>query len=266
MSTKGLWLQEILNTKWFPRDDKPLLKILFRRMSVCVCVCMCVEEGRLSGWQKTKNPDRHYRCGQCGPTGQRSISISQDLNPPPFSKCFSLSTWAKSSLHPLISLGFSEKEQVCKYISIHVCKKKRGGARKSGKSLSPWCGSNTQGRTEGRMVERQQLRPPCSLKQGKWGCSVLSDSATPWTVAHQAPPSMEFSRQESWSGVPFPPPGDLPNPGIRTGPPTLQAASLPSELPGKPTVQSKKASKEASQRPRKRPWAKASHQRCVLVS
>ena len=45
--------------------------------------------------------------------------------------------------------------------------------------------------------------------------SVVSDSSlTPWTVAHQAPLSMEFSRQEYWSGLPFPPPGDLPDPGI----------------------------------------------------
>ena len=39
--------------------------------------------------------------------------------------------------------------------------------------------------------------------------------ATPWTVAHQAPPSLEFSRQEFWSRVLFPPPGDLLNPGIK---------------------------------------------------
>ena len=45
-------------------------------------------------------------------------------------------------------------------------------------------------------------------------CSVMSDSAIPWTVAHQAPLSLEFSRQEYWSGLPFPPPGDLPDPGI----------------------------------------------------
>ena len=44
---------------------------------------------------------------------------------------------------------------------------------------------------------------------------------TPWTVAHQAPPSMEFSRQESWSGLPFPSPGDLPNPGIEPRSPEL---------------------------------------------
>ena len=58
--------------------------------------------------------------------------------------------------------------------------------------------------------------------------------ATPWTVAHQAPLSMEFSRQEYWSGVPFSSPGDLPNPGIEPRSPTLQADALPSEPPGKP--------------------------------
>ena len=59
-------------------------------------------------------------------------------------------------------------------------------------------------------------------------------SATPWTVAYQAPPAMGFSRQEYWSGVPFPSPGDLPDPGIKPGSPALQADALPSEPPGKP--------------------------------
>ena len=53
---------------------------------------------------------------------------------------------------------------------------------------------------------------------------------TPGTVAHQAPPSMRFSRQESWSGFPFPSQGDLPNPGIKPRSPALQADSLPTEL------------------------------------
>ena len=44
--------------------------------------------------------------------------------------------------------------------------------------------------------------------------SVVSDFAAPWTIAHQAPLSLDFSRQEYWSGVPFPTPGDLPNPGV----------------------------------------------------
>ena len=56
---------------------------------------------------------------------------------------------------------------------------------------------------------------------------------TPWTAAHQAPLSMRFSRQEYWSGLPFPSPGDLPNPGIEPGSPALQADSLLTELQGK---------------------------------
>ena len=58
--------------------------------------------------------------------------------------------------------------------------------------------------------------------------------ATPWTIAYQAPPSMRFSRQEYWSGLPFPSPGDLPNPGIEPGTPAVQADALTSEPPGKP--------------------------------
>ena len=56
---------------------------------------------------------------------------------------------------------------------------------------------------------------------------------TPWTVAHQASPSMGFSRQEYWSGLPFPSPGDLPHPGIKPRSPALKADALPSEPPGK---------------------------------
>ena len=52
---------------------------------------------------------------------------------------------------------------------------------------------------------------------------------TPWTVAHQIPLSMGFSRQEYWSGLPFPSPGDLPDPGIEPRSPTLQADALTSE-------------------------------------
>ena len=59
--------------------------------------------------------------------------------------------------------------------------------------------------------------------------------ATPWTVAYNTPPSMEFSRQEYWNGLPFPSPGDLPNPGIEPGSPALQAEALQSEPPRKMT-------------------------------
>ena len=67
-------------------------------------------------------------------------------------------------------------------------------------------------------------------------CCVLSCVqffAIPWTVAHQAPLSMEFSRQGYWSGVPFPSPGNLPDPEIETRPLALQVDSLPSEPQGK---------------------------------
>ena len=57
-------------------------------------------------------------------------------------------------------------------------------------------------------------------------------------VAHQAPPSMGFSRQEYWSGLPFPSSGDLPDPGIEPRSPTLQADALTSAPPGKPKIYS----------------------------
>ena len=57
---------------------------------------------------------------------------------------------------------------------------------------------------------------------------------TPWTVARQASLSMGFSRQEYWSELPFPSPGDLPNPGIEPWSPASQAGSLPFEPPGNP--------------------------------
>ena len=59
---------------------------------------------------------------------------------------------------------------------------------------------------------------------------------TLWTVGHQTPPSMGFPRQEYWSGLPFPSPGDLPDPGIKPGSSTLQADALTSEPKGKPSL------------------------------
>ena len=63
---------------------------------------------------------------------------------------------------------------------------------------------------------------------------VTQSYPTLWTLTCQASRSMEFSRQEYWSGLPFPSPGDLPDPGIEPRFPALQADSLPSEPPGKP--------------------------------
>ena len=59
---------------------------------------------------------------------------------------------------------------------------------------------------------------------------------TPWTEAYQVPLSMGFSRQEYWSGLPCPPPGDLPDPGVEPRSPALQADSLPFELPRKSNI------------------------------
>ena len=75
------------------------------------------------------------------------------------------------------------------------------------------------------------------LRMWVFSRSVVYDSATPWTVAHQAPLSMGVSRQEYWSGLPFPTPGDLPNPGMEpTSPasPALAGRILTTEPPGKP--------------------------------
>ena len=73
-----------------------------------------------------------------------------------------------------------------------------------------------------------------SMKSVKILFSRVQFFVIPWITAHQTPLSMEFSRQEYWSGLPCPSPGDLPDPGIEPGCPVLQADSLPSEPPGKP--------------------------------
>ena len=75
---------------------------------------------------------------------------------------------------------------------------------------------------------------PCSV------AAVVSNSETPWTVALQAPLSMGFSRLEYWSGLPFPPPGDLPNPRIELESPALQVESFTAEPQGTLTVHVKK--------------------------
>ena len=79
---------------------------------------------------------------------------------------------------------------------------------------------------------------PFSRSSQKWSeVNLLSHVqlfTTPWTAASQAPPSMGFSRQEYWSGLPFPSPGDLPDSGIEPGSPSLQVDALPSKPPGKP--------------------------------
>ena len=94
------------------------------------------------------------------------------------------------------------------------------------------CQPGTEPWSPALQADTLQSEPP-----GKVNVKSLSPVrlfATLWTVAHQAPPSMRFSRQEYWSGLPFPSPGDLPDLGIKPRFPALQADSLLSESPGKP--------------------------------
>ena len=73
------------------------------------------------------------------------------------------------------------------------------------------------------------------LGGGRLVAKLCPTRVTPWTADHQAPQSMEFPRQEYWRGLPFPSPGDLPDPGIEPRSPILQADSLPTALgPGRP--------------------------------
>ena len=91
---------------------------------------------------------------------------------------------------------------------------------------SPW------GPTESNTTEHTYIHIWYREKKVK-SLSRVRFFVTPWTVAYQAPLSMGFSRQGYWSGLPFPSPGDIPNPEIKPGSPALQADALPSELPGK---------------------------------
>ena len=88
----------------------------------------------------------------------------------------------------------------------------------------------------GSIIHMNCKPPKRSLHACLLSCSAVGVQlfATPWTIACQAPLSMGFSRQEHWSGLPCPPPGNLANPGTKQGSPVLHADSLPAELPGKP--------------------------------
>ena len=94
----------------------------------------------------------------------------------------------------------------------------------------PW--QKEKGKKE-RKRERKDMSSTEPAVSSGLSLSRVRLFATPWTVA-QAPPSTGFSRQEYWSGLPFPSPGDLPDPGIKPRSPALQADYLTSEPPGKP--------------------------------
>ena len=109
------------------------------------------------------------------------------------------------------------------------------------RSTAAWA-SDAAGTCTPALPEGWQGRRPRSAREPVWlGCLVADTSAqscptpvTPWTVAQQAPLSIGLSRQEYWSRLLFPSPGDLPEPGIKPGSPALQADSLPTEVSAKP--------------------------------
>ena len=84
------------------------------------------------------------------------------------------------------------------------------------------------------LLQRSQMRKELKAHTQKVKVKLVSRGqpfVTPWTIAYQAPHFMGFSRQEYWNGLPFPSPGELPNPGIEPGSPALQADALTSEPP-----------------------------------
>ena len=102
--------------------------------------------------------------------------------------------------------------------------------------------SRTRDRTHAPCMGRQILNLWTTREAQDWvslsvSHSVVSDSVTPWTVAHQAPPSMGFPRQECWSGLLGPPPGDLPYPRVKPrspAPPALAVGFFTTSALGKP--------------------------------
>ena len=97
------------------------------------------------------------------------------------------------------------------------------------KSLDP--NSNTDLQQSGRTQVEALFNHVCYLNKWLQSCHLFEAL---WAVACQAPLSIGFCRQEHWSGLPSPSPGDLPDPGIELRSPALQADSLPCESPGKP--------------------------------
>ena len=99
---------------------------------------------------------------------------------------------------------------------------------------------NTQKKKKRTHSNRDEQLTSCLLGTGGRQCCpgyvYVSDSATPWTVAHQAPLSMGFSRQEEWGRLPFPPRGDLPDPGIEPACPALAGGFFIAQPPGKGTL------------------------------
>ena len=117
--------------------------------------------------------------------------------------------------------------------SLQSCPTVRPHIRQAIRPPSPW---NSPGKNTGVgchfLLQCMKMKSQSRFSNEKMkSLSCVRLFATSWTVAYQAPPSMGFSGQECWSGLPFPFPGDLPDPGIEPGSPALQADTLTSEPP-----------------------------------
>ena len=116
------------------------------------------------------------------------------------------------------------------YITLHMFKSLSSVGLTT---LMSWAGFFSPPEPRGSFCEMEITHTSCHCC-----CYLVAQScptATPWTVAHQAPLSMGFFRQEYWGGLPRPPPGDLPNPGIKSGSPRCRQDSLPLSHQGNPT-------------------------------
>ena len=140
-------------------------------------------------------------------------------------KLFASETLGSSTLWSPLAWGLGEAG------SVYTCHEGGGGRKRkpeqSPKLLNKLPGGSGRCGAEGRWKRRgrgSQRRP------GTWEKLSLR-RPVPGRASPPAPLSMGFSRQEYWSGLPFPSPGDLPDPGIKSGSPALQADSLPSEPP-----------------------------------
>ena len=142
-----------------------------------------------------------------------------------------------------------EKEQEPMHLGgVHVCVcRAREGNSERKEERGGWGQASREGlRMEAKplrftfvqhLLTRPSAAPAVLLLLRLLSRSVVSRLfAAPWTVAHQALPSVGFFRREYWSGLPFPSPGDLPDPGIKPGSPVLEADALTSEPPGKPQL------------------------------
>ena len=136
--------------------------------------------------------------------------------------------WQADSL-PLCHLGSPMQTASAKYLMTYW------NCRRNCSREFAACGSCT-------IISSRPQRDILFVQDRKWkkvkvkSLSRVLLSATPWTVAYQAPPSMGFSRQEDWNGLPFPSPGDLPDPGIEPGSPAFQADALTLSHQGSPVL------------------------------